>query len=117
MKRIFIVLLLIAVIPSNAHAVWLGATGKVKTIMIYGTTDTVLVELDSPGVPVAECSNNTVFVINGADPADRRKQMLSALLATKATGEILTLKYLDVGGCVAWGSDPNAYRGLIRIDL
>lgn len=55
-----------------------------------------------------------MFVINGADTADRRKQML---LATKAVGQKLTLKYNDVGSCVAWGSDPNAYRGVIRVDF
>ena len=100
----------------NVHAIWIDATGKVRTIMVYAHTDTVLLTLDNSSAPVSACSNSHTFAIDGALPPERRKQMLSVLLTAKATGNTLTLKYNDVDGCVNWGASPNVYRGVVRID-
>jgi hypothetical protein len=112
MKNLLLLLLLVTV---NANAAWIGVTGKVTTILLYDSTDSILVVLDSSGAAVAECSNNQTFAINGALPADRRNQMLSALMTAKASGQSVTIMFNDVGGCVSWGASSNVYRKIERV--
>ena len=112
MKNLLLLLLLVTV---NANAAWIGVTGKVTTILLYDSTDSILVVLDSPGTVVAECSNNQTFAINGTLPADRRNQMLSALMMAKASGQSVTIMFNDVGGCVSRGASSNVYRKIERV--
>jgi len=115
MKRTLVTLILAMALPFNVHGAWISVTSTIQTIKIYSTTDTILVTLDHPGTVVSECSNTLSFAIDGTLPVDRRKQMLSALLMTKAAGNSITLTYSDSGNCVPWDADVNAYRGLVRI--
>nr|BDD45206.1 hypothetical protein 12 [Saccharospirillaceae bacterium] len=94
---------------------WNTATGTVETINFYSTTSTVLVELSTDGTAVSECNNNTLFAVDGTQPEARRNQMVSALLAAKASGNTVSISYSTSGGCVAYGSNTNAFRGIKRL--
>ena len=115
MKVKLALILLFLLVTVNVNAVWIGVTGKVTTILLYDSTDSILVIMDSPGTAVAECSNTQTFAINGSLPADRRNQMLSALMMAKASGQSVTIMFNDVGGCVSWGSTSNVYRKIERV--
>ncbi len=99
-----------------AHAVWINVTGRVDMVSLYTTTDTIVVRLSESGSQVAACSNTTEFAIDGAIPENRRQQLLSVLLTAKASDSEVTIAYNDTGGCVAWGADPNVYRGALRVN-
>jgi hypothetical protein len=115
MKVKLVLISLFLLITVNANSAWIGVTAKVETILLYDSSDSILVILDSPGAAVAECSNNQTFAINGTLPADRRNQMLSALMMAKASGQSVTIMFNDVGGCVSWGASSNVYRKIERV--
>lgn len=104
-----------AFISSNAYSEWENTSGTVISMNNYASTDTVLVKLSSPGVAVTECSNKDYFAIDGSLPENRRSQMYSALLAAKASGNSVTVAYENTGGCVPYGNNSSAYRGIRRI--
>lgn len=106
----------IAFLPSLGWAGWLNTSGKVVNMNFYFKTDTVLVKLDKPGVS-NDCSSLEYFAIDGGMPAERRQQMISALLSAKAMGQPVTIAYNEVDDCVAYDANPKAYRRIVRVIL
>jgi len=113
--RIILLTLVLSTFASSAKAAWIYTTGKITSVQAYIKTDTVLVKLDVSGTPVPECSNTRTFAIDGDVVADRRKQMLSLLLAAKATEQSVSIAYNDSNGCVAWDSRQNVFRSITRV--
>lgn len=118
-----ILFLMVILVCSSKAMAWHTTGGKVGNINVYASTDIVLVTLinangnvDS-GEDVAECSNKKTFAISHTLPAERRQQMLSVLLMAKASGRSVQFAYSKTWGCVAYGPNPNAYRGITRIIL
>jgi hypothetical protein len=112
-NMVFGVLLIMA--SKSVLAGWNNTSGTVSSINNYAHTDTVLIKLSSLGEDVEACGNKDTFAIDGALPESRRNQIYSALLAAKASGKSVTLAYDDTGNCIAYGSNPSAYRGIVRI--
>lgn len=84
----------------NTHAAWHNLTGEITHINFYATTDTVLVKLEGPGIPVDACSSKDYFAIDGTTPEARRSQMIAALLSEKTAGTKDTIAYDFTSFCV-----------------
>lgn len=112
-KCVLGILLLGLVQASNAA--WIEASGTVTNIMTYSTTDTVLINLSSPGAPVSACSNTSTFAIPKTASEESRARMFAMALAAKTAGTNITIAYEEVGGCEPWGSNSSAYRTIRRM--
>lgn len=113
MKKYFALALFFIV--GTSHAAWFQANGKVIQVLVYSNTDTVLLKLDTGGTPTSGCADATMFAVDGAVSADRRKQLVSILLAAQARDATVSVSYLDVGGCIPWDGSPNIYRTVARL--
>ncbi|WP_054114254.1 hypothetical protein [Marinagarivorans algicola] len=117
-----VILILIVMMSSTQAFAWHTSTGKVKNINFYSATDVILVSLihsttgePVEGADVTACTNKTTFAISQSIPAERRSQMLSALLMAKASGRSVSFSYSSAGGCVPYGTGSSVYRGIVRL--
>ena len=115
MKKILLGLIMVSVMSNaDAETRWIGVSGTVENISVYETTDTILFTLSSAGETVSHCTNKTNFAISGTAPSDRRKQLLSVLLSSRASGKPVSVAYSDTE-CVPWDTNQNAYRRVRKI--
>ncbi|ACA85780.1 hypothetical protein [Shewanella woodyi] len=112
-----IIMLCLMFTSFSSSAAWLNTTGKVKSISVYAGKDTILVNLDSAGTKINECSSPSTFAISSTNTPEQRARLYSTLLAAQAAGRSVTLAYNDVGNCEAWGANAHAYRRIVRISL
>jgi len=113
MSRIlFLVIALIS--ASSAFAGWHSVGGTVTSIAVYSSNDMIIFDMSNPGATVSGCSvNGNSFSIDSAVPADRRKQMLSVILAAKTSGEVIAVAYDDTN-CATY-SGSTTFRSVKRI--
>ncbi|WP_230390677.1 hypothetical protein [Reinekea sp. G2M2-21] len=114
MKKLLLALL-IALPLKGFSAYWIDSAGTVNSITTYSGSDTILVSLSVSGTNVAQCTDKTVFAISADMPEERRARMYSMLLAAQASGRVVTVSYVNEGGCEPWGSNVNAYRKITRL--
>ncbi|WDD98161.1 hypothetical protein [Thalassomonas actiniarum] len=114
MKYYLSAILLMLALPS--HAIWHSTTAKVKSISTYSGMETILVNLESDGIAVNECSNKATFAISKNISAEARARMYAMLLSAEATGKAISVAYADVGSCEPLGSTPNVYRTILRMN-
>jgi hypothetical protein len=114
MKLILATMFLFASINVYA-ATWITASGTVKQIVTYAHTETILVNISVEGANVGECSNKSTFAISASNSPEGRARMYSMLLSAQATGRVVSLSFLNEGGCEPWFSAPNIYRKIAII--
>jgi len=88
----------------------------VKNISTYSSTETILVNLDSHGTAVEDCTNTTTFAISKTISSEARARMYALLLAAKSSNSSVTIAFNDVGNCEPWDANQNAYRIITRIN-
>ena len=113
MKHYLFWTLLLASVASKAA--WIEASGKVNSIAIYSSTETILVTLNSHGAPVTGCSNTSAFAVSNSMSPEGRARMYAMLLAAKTAGTVITVAYDELGGCEPWGSNQSVYRIIRRM--
>tara|TARA_R110002060_G_scaffold29939_3_gene40390 strand:+ start:1181 stop:1447 length:267 start_codon:yes stop_codon:yes gene_type:complete len=87
----------------------------VSSIITYAHTDTIIVNISSVGVDVAECANKASFVISKSISSEARTRMYSMLLSAQATGRTLVVAYSNTGGCEPWDANASVYRKIVRL--
>jgi hypothetical protein len=111
----YTVFLIALVFSTYSNASWIDTSGKVSSIITYAHIDTIIVNISSAGIDVAECANKTSFVISKSISSEARTRMYSMLLSAQATGRTVVLAYNNTGGCEPWGANANAYRKIVRL--
>ena len=101
-------------ISTVAHAAWITSSGHVLQVFVYPNTDSVLFKLDTTGTATG-CADATLFAVDGAVTADRRKQLVAALMSAQARDATVSVAYADSGGCIGWDASSNVYRAVTRI--
>lgn len=109
MKLVLATMFFFASINVDA-AIWITASGTVEKIITYAHTETILVNISVDGANVGECTSKSTFAISASNSPEGRARMYSMLLSAQATGRVVTLSFLNEGGCEPWGSAPNIYR-------
>lgn len=98
MKKI-IALTMLALFSTQALAVYnANMSGQIDGVITYADTDSIYIRLKNQPTSHQTCSA-ALFAIDATVSLDRRKMMLSRLLAAYATGEVINIGYDSTGYC------------------